>query len=230
MDAEAIETGKQPLTIENQEAFCHGVAEGGRPSPVYRKVYDSKTSNASWGGAAALLKRPDVVARIEYLKAHVPAEKVVSGVDLKSVIATCKRIIDTAETNQERLSAINVLDKLGVFDKETKDDGVQRMDPAAICEYLATFAAHPASELARIPGGLVGLVKGLMELTGVDGLAMLAALKEVAGVEDLQFAALLGTGVLGVVNDGGKATVAAAGVKGITPDLVEVDAGAGGSI
>ena len=203
MDTPEIEVGKQPLELEKQEAFCHGVAEGGKPSSVYRKVYESKTSNAAWVGASTILKLPKVVARIAYLKVVVADEaaalasrSAISGIDLKEAITICRKVIDTAETDTVRLAAVNLLDKLGVFDNETKDDGVQRMDPAAVCEYLAVFAAHPASELARIPGGLAGLVKRLMELTGADGAAMLAALKEVGDVEDLQFAALLGGGAV----------------------------------
>jgi len=61
---------------------------------------------------------------------------------IESVIRTCQEVIEDSESTPQKLKAIEVLNKLGVFDNESKT--IQRMDPAALCEYLAQFASHPA--------------------------------------------------------------------------------------
>jgi hypothetical protein len=52
------------------------------------------------------------------------------------------------------------------------------MDPASICAWLAQFAGAPAENLAKIPGGLKGMLKSLMELTGTTNADLIAELTD----------------------------------------------------
>lgn len=161
-----ITPGSEKIHLERQEQFSQSIAKGVSPIVSFMKAYDMQDRREASRKASRLKKHPVVAARIEYLQSQNPNNLDKNGVDLKSAIRTCKDVIDDLNsTTPQRMKAVEVLNKLGVFDNDEKDDG-KRMDPGAICEYLAQFAGNPAKELARIPGGLKGLLKMLMELTG----------------------------------------------------------------
>jgi len=114
-----------------------------------------------------LLRVGKVKDRILFLaKGREVQELAYDNFDIRAVKRTCLNIIRNAVKDQSKLAAIETLNKLGVFDDARKKDNEHGMDPAALCEYLASFARQPAVELKKIPGGLSGMLKSLMELTG----------------------------------------------------------------
>lgn len=179
--------GNESKVLENLrwERVCRGIAAGEEPVDAYLTVFKGRSHRDAQARVTTMLAQPGVQDRLKFLtskREELEKEGVRNGVDLKRVIRACQDIIEDQNSKPtDKTTAINTLDKLGVFDNETKDDGVQRMDPGAVCEYLATFAAHPASELARIPGGLAGLVKRLMELTGAKAAEIEAVARELSG-------------------------------------------------
>jgi hypothetical protein len=180
--------GDQVLCKPEWETFARAMAEKKTRKEAYVLAY-GETKNITQR-ACHLLKNERITDRVMFLsggkikpkvntftrKPKIDFEK---ELDLKSVIKTCREVIETTESTPQKLKAIEVLNKLGVFDGENKDEG-RRMDPGAVCEYLAQFAGAPAKELARIPGGVKGLLKCLMELTGVSALQLIAELGETA--------------------------------------------------
>ena len=164
---------QNPLPNSLWEKFAQEIKSGHSRTEAYMSTYGitdrTKASRSAW----RLMQNEAIKGRVIFLSPLAVKEEV----DLKSVIHTCQEVIEGKEsTTPQRLKAIEVLNKLGVFDNESKT--IQRMDPAALCEYLAQFASHPARELEHIPGGLSGLMKRLMDLTGASKGAMIEALNE----------------------------------------------------
>ena len=171
--------GSEPLRIEKQEKYAQAVAAGLSETVAYMRVYEMHDRKVAMRSVYRIKKNTATMNRIEFLKKGKSGEFKSEGVDLKSAIETCKDVIDRSDSMPQRMKAIEVLNKLGVFDGENKDDG-KRMDPSAICEYLARFAGNPAKELGMIPGGLKGMLVRLMELTGATYAQMRDALSELA--------------------------------------------------
>jgi len=171
---------QNPLPNSLWEKFAQEIKSGHSRIEAYMSTYGItdriKASRSAW----RLMQNEAIKGRVVFLSPLAVKEEV----DLKSVIHTCQEVIEGEEgkesTTPQKLKAIEVLNKLGVFDNESKT--IQRMDPAALCEYLAQFASHPARELEHIPGGLSGLMKRLMDLTGASKGAMRDALEEATGV------------------------------------------------
>jgi len=178
-------TPSEPLNSTPWEKFAQLIAKNTKPSVAYEEVYGKVERKKLWAGWNRLIHHPRMIERVRYLtkdNRNPMFEETVEStgseeINLKSVIKTCRAIIDGDYKTPDKLSAINTLNKLGVFDNETKDDG-KRMDPSALCEYLASFRGAPAKELSRIPGGLKGLMVRLMELTGASALQLIAVLGE----------------------------------------------------
>ena len=167
---------QNPLPNSLWEKFAQEIKSGHSRTEAYMSTYGitdrTKASRSAW----RLMQNEAIKGRVIFLSPLAVKEEV----DLKSVIHTCQEVIEGKEsTTPQRLKAIEVLNKLGVFDNESKT--IQRMDPAALCEYLAQFASHPATELEHIPGGLSGLMRRLMDLTGASKGAMRDALEEATG-------------------------------------------------
>jgi len=171
--------GETKIKNERWENFSKTVAVGMTETVAYMESYDIKDRKTAKRAAYRLMKNERVIDRIGFLvKQRTDKKSSKSGVNLQSVIGTCQDIIDRPNGKiSDKMSAISTLNKLGVFDNETKDE-IQRMDPGAICEYMASFAAAPANELAKIPGGLRELMQRLMALTGANNEAMKAAIDE----------------------------------------------------
>jgi len=168
---------QNPLPNSLWEKFAQEIKSGHSRTEAYMSTYGitdrTKASRSAW----RLMQNEAIKGRVIFLSPLAVKEEV----DLKSVIHTCQEVIEGKEsTTPQRLKAIEVLNKLGVFDNESKT--IKRMDPAALCEYLAQFASHSARELEHIPGGLSGLMKRLMDLTGASKGAMRDALEEATGV------------------------------------------------
>ena len=168
---------QNPLPNSLWEKFAQEIKSGHSRTEAYMSTYGitdrTKASRSAW----RLMQNEAIKGRVVFLSPLAVKEEV----DLKSVIHTCQTVIEDSESTPQKLKAIEVLNKLGVFDNESKT--IQRMDPAALCEYLAQFASHPARELEHIPGGLSGLMKRLIALTGASKESMLEALNEATGVK-----------------------------------------------
>jgi hypothetical protein len=160
--------GSAQLLNARRENFCKLVSAGVKPVPAYMRTYESADRNASKSAAYRMLKNPQVAERVAFLTKERTEAKLgeTSDVDFRAVIKTCNDIIADSEKTSDKLSAINTLNKLGVFDDAAKGDGKQ-MDPGSVCEYLARFAGNPEKSLKMIPGGLKGLLERLMDLAGV---------------------------------------------------------------
>lgn len=185
--------GDQVLCKPEWEKFARALAEKKTRREAYILAYGERENMTQ--RACFLLKNERITDRVLFLSGGKIKIKVNTftrkpkidfdkELDLKSVIKTCREVIETTESTPQKLKAIEVLNKLGVFDGENKDEG-RRMDPGAVCEYLAQFAGAPAKELGRVAGGLSGLLKRLMELTGTSWVQMNEALKELS-VEPLK--------------------------------------------
>jgi len=163
---------QNPLPNSLWEKFAQEIKSGHSRTEAYMSTYGitdrTKASRSAW----RLMQNEAIKGRVVFLSPLAVKEEV----DLKSVIHTCQTVIEDSESTPQKLKAIEVLNKLGVFDNESKT--IQRMDPAALCEYLAQFASHPARELEHIPGGLSGLMKRLIALTGASKESMIEALNE----------------------------------------------------
>ena len=166
-----------PLPKPEWEKFAQEIKSGKSRTESYMLAYGTTDRTLASKSAWRLMQNDQIKGRVIFLSPLAVKEEV----DLKSVIHTCQEVIEDGESTPQKLKAIEVLNKLGVFDNESKT--IQRMDPAAMCEYLAQFASHPARELEHIPGGLSGLMKRLMDLTGASKEAMLEALNEATGVK-----------------------------------------------
>jgi len=168
---------QNPLPNSLWEKFAQEIKSGHSRTEAYMSTYGitdrTKASRSAW----RLMQNEAIKGRVVFLSPLAVKEEV----DLKSVIHTCQTVIEDSESTPQKLKAIEVLNKLGVFDNESKT--IQRMDPAALCEYLAQFASHPARELEHIPGGLSGLMKRLIALTGASKESMIEALNEATGVK-----------------------------------------------
>lgn len=130
-------TPSEPLNSTPWEKFAQLVANGTKASEAYTEVYGEVERRKLWAGWNRLIHHPRIIARVKYLTKDNPEPMFAKSddeINLKSVIKTCREVIDTAVKSADRMAAINMLNKLGVFDNETKDDG-KRMDPAALCEY-----------------------------------------------------------------------------------------------
>lgn len=155
--------GEAVLLRDKWEQYAKLVAGGTGATAAYMRVYEIADRKAAAISACRFGKNAAIQDRIEYLKQRRAASDK-NGIDLRSVIDTCKEVIETSESTPQRLKAIEVLNKLKIFDGEKNED--RPMDPAAICEYLAGFAGLPGGEISKVPGGLAGMVKRLMDLTG----------------------------------------------------------------
>jgi len=167
---------QNPLPNSLWEKFAQEIKSGKSRTESYMAAYGTTDRTLASKSAWRLMQNDQIKGRVIFLSPLAVKEEV----DLKSVIHTCQTVIEDSESTPQKLKAIEVLNKLGVFDNESKT--IQRMDPAAMCEYLAQFASHPARELEHIPGGLSGLMKRLMDLTGASKGAMRDALEEATGV------------------------------------------------
>ena len=166
-----------PLPKPEWERFAQEIKGGKSRTESYMAAYGTTDRTLASKSAWRLMQNDQIKGRVIFLSPLAVKEEV----DLKSVIHTCQTVIEDSESTPQKLKAIEVLNKLGVFDNESKT--IQRMDPAALCEYLAQFASHPARELEHIPGGLSGLMKRLIALTGASKESMLEALNEATGVK-----------------------------------------------
>ena len=167
---------QNPLPNSLWEKFAQEIKSGKSRTESYMAAYGTTDRTLASKSAWRLMQNDQIKGRVIFLSPLAVKEEV----DLKSVIHTCQTVIEDSESTPQKLKAIEVLNKLGVFDNESKT--IQRMDPAALCEYLAQFASHPARELEHIPGGLSGLMKRLIALTGASKGAMRDALEEATGV------------------------------------------------
>ena len=165
-----------PLPKPEWEKFAQEIKSGKSRTESYMSAYGTTDRTLASKSAWRLMQNDQIKGRVIFLSPLAVKEEV----DLKSVIHTCQTVIEDSESTPQKLKAIEVLNKLGVFDNESKT--IKRMDPAAMCEYLAQFASHPARELEHIPGGLSGLMKRMMDLTGASKGAMRDALEEATGV------------------------------------------------
>ena len=161
-----------PLPKPEWERFAQEIKGGKSRTESYMAAYGTTDRTLASKSAWRLMQNDQIKGRVIFLSPLAVKEEV----DLKSVIHTCQTVIEDSESTPQKLKAIEVLNKLGVFDNESKT--IQRMDPAALCEYLAQFASHPARELEHIPGGLSGLMKRLIALTGASKESMIEALNE----------------------------------------------------
>ena len=166
-----------PLPKPEWERFAQEIKGGKSRTESYMAAYGTTDRTLASKSAWRLMQNDQIKGRVIFLSPLAVKEEV----DLKSVIHTCQTVIEDSESTPQKLKAIEVLNKLGVFDNESKT--IQRMDPAALCEYLAQFASHPARELEHIPGGLSGLMKRLIALTGASKESMIEALNEATGVK-----------------------------------------------
>ena len=166
-----------PLPKPEWERFAQEIKGGKSRTESYMAAYGTTDRTLASKSAWRLMQNDQIKGRVIFLSPLAVKEEV----DLKSVIHTCQTVIEDSESTPQKLKAIEVLNKLGVFDNESKT--IQRMDPAALCEYLAQFASHPARELEHIPGGLSGLMKRLMDLTGASSEKMIEALNEATDVK-----------------------------------------------
>ena len=166
-----------PLPKPEWEKFAQEIKSGKSRTESYMLAYGTTDRTLASKSAWRLMQNDQIKGRVIFLSPLAVKEEV----DLKSVIHTCQTVIEDSESTPQKLKAIEVLNKLGVFDNESKT--INRMDPAAMCEYLAQFASHPARELEHIPGGLSRLMKRLIALTGASKESMLEALNEATGVK-----------------------------------------------
>jgi len=166
-----------PLPKPEWERFAQEIKGGKSRTESYMAAYGTTDRTLASKSAWRLMQNDQIKGRVIFLSPLAVKEEV----DLKSVIHTCQTVIEDSESTPQKLKAIEVLNKLGVFDNESKT--IQRMDPAALCEYLAQFASHPARELEHIPGGLSGLMKRLIALTGASKESMIEALNEATDVK-----------------------------------------------
>ena len=171
------------------EQFADAIAKGKTRADAYMQVYGMKERRVAQSAACRMFKSKAIIDRIAFLSCgkikyslpRLSKSGKSNDVNLQSVIKTCQEVIETSESTPQKLKAIEVLNKLGVFDGETKGDK-GRMDPASICAWLAQFAGAPAEHLAKMPGGLKGMLKGLMELTGTMPDQLIEVLKTMGSV------------------------------------------------
>jgi hypothetical protein len=175
--------GDMVLKKPEWEVFAAAVAEGKKRNDAYADAFGGTNRKSTYAMSCRLLKRKEITDRITFLSkgrfkfARAPTDPN-KDINLQSVIKTCQEVIDTSESVPQRLKAIEVLNKLGVFDGDAKDNK-GRMDPAAICAWLAQFAGHPAENLAKIPDGLKGMLTALMELTGMNPTGLMIILDDI---------------------------------------------------
>ena len=165
-----------PLPKPEWERFAQEIKSGKSRTESYMAAYGTTDRTLASKSAWRLMQNEAIKGRVIFLSPLAVKEEV----DLKSVIHTCQEVIEGSESTPQRLKAIEVLNKLGVFDNDSKT--INRMDPASLCEYLAQFKNNPERELEHIPGGLSGLMRRLMDLTGASKGAMREALEEAIGV------------------------------------------------
>lgn len=176
--------GEKVLSNERWEKYSKFISLGVEKTIAYMRVYESENKTTARRNTRKLLKNDIIKARVGYLK-RIRADKNLGdvGVNLRSVIQTCVEILETTSNVKDKLAAITTLDKLKVFDGESRDEG-QRMDPTELCEYLASFAAGSAKELGKIPDGLKGLMERLMDLTGASVAELMTVLDEIETVQE----------------------------------------------
>ena len=165
-----------PLPKPEWEKFAQEIKSGKSRTESYMSAYGTTDRTLASKSAWRLMQNDQIKGRVVFLSPLAVKEEV----DLKSVIHTCQTVIEDSESTPQKLKAIEVLNKLGVFDNESKT--INRMDPASLCEYLTQFENNPERELEHIPGGLSGLMRRLMDLTGANKGAMRDALEEATGV------------------------------------------------
>ncbi len=170
--------GEDVLNSTEWERFAKIMAGGIGAVTAHMRVYGGKDKASAKAKSTRILRKAVVRERITYLRKQRENEKN-KEIDLSSVIKTCREVIETSESTAQRLKSIEVLNKLGVFDNETRDDN-KRMDPSAICEYLASFRGAPAEHLKHIPGGAKWMFKSLMKLTGLSVAESRVVLDEIA--------------------------------------------------
>ena len=170
--------GADILRTENHEKYAQAVASGLGETRAYMRVYEQADRKAAMRAVYRIRKNDAITARIKFLRLTRSSKLNSDGVDLRSAIMTCKEVLETSDSSPQKMKAIEVLNKLGVFDGESKRDG-KRMDPGAVCEYLATYAGKSVKELALVPGGIKGLLVRLIDLTGVGVGGIQTALDEI---------------------------------------------------
>lgn len=199
------EEGSKSLRTARREKFCQMLAFGDerlRPRDVYSRVYSKPNNSVVYHLAYKLTMTPDIKARIAWLKAHkddIPdGLKNISTINLTNsrfkqkkdtglkdlVIGTCRDALLSAEKGSDKITAIRVLEKLGVFERDKEEDDKSRMSPSEVCEYLAQYASHSGKELLRMPRGLPELVGRIMALTGASVIEMKQALDEAEEFEE----------------------------------------------
>ena len=151
---------------QKEEMFIRDVLSGMDKREAYKKHlapgFDGDDTVITALVNAALTK-PYIAARMNALKRG-------SGGTVDEIIDMAWRTIRNDETTMaERDRAIGVLKEFGALDSgETKT-----VDPSTMCEYLASFAGNPPSELDKMPGGLKGILRRLCSLCGIPAIRLL---------------------------------------------------------
>ena len=172
----------KPLDPQRYEKFVIQVFRGVQKYQAYQAAISPGASKIRAGqGASHILRLPKIVQRLQYLLEKEVAAKVERSMDIQEMRAKLETIARFGTANE----AVMAIKQLREWDSEDAERAgkVKRMDPAALCEYLAQFASHPARELEHIPGGLSGLMKRLIALTGASKESMIEALNEATDVK-----------------------------------------------
>jgi len=143
-----IRRGSHMLTAK-QEQFALSIAEGTTQASAYRQAYDASgmKDGTVWSEAARLMRRPQVTARVEELRAEaemVRRNLVVSREEF--ILHRLEHEATTAKNDGARVRALEVLGRAaGLFTEKIQIEKVERSASdleAAIKARLERLAVH----------------------------------------------------------------------------------------
>lgn len=105
-----------------EEKFAQGVADGLSQAEAYRQAYPraAKWKDATvWNKASALMRKGEVLARVEELRAELAKQALWSRMDS---VATLKPIATGAEKDSDRIAAVKVLNEMHGYNAPTKTE------------------------------------------------------------------------------------------------------------
>ncbi len=118
------------MLTAKQRTFAAAIAEGTTQADAYRQAYDASgmKDGTVWSEAARLMRRPQVTARVEELRAE--AEAVRQGLLFsreEAILARLEHEALTAKTDSARIRALELLGRhAGMFVERVEVEQVER--------------------------------------------------------------------------------------------------------
>lgn len=135
-----------------EEKFAQGVADGLSQAEAYRQAYPraAKWKDATvWNKASALMRKGEVLARVEELRAELAKQALWSRMDS---VATLKPIATGAEKDSDRIAAVKVLNEMHGYNAPTKTE-ITGANGGPIQHQDVSLLELSDDDLARIAAG-----------------------------------------------------------------------------